>query len=721
MPTVTVDFAVSALIVLLLACLGLAAALWFYRATVPQVPSRLRYLLTALRALAFTLILILLAQPLLRLSFTSVTPPVLAVLADNSTSMRITDARGSRADALQTALRSDAFPRIARHADLRFYTFGLKLQPWTHTPHDTLRLDEQATDFSTALQALARERVQHHINAAILLTDGAPTLGRNPLYDAEALGLPLYTVGIGDTTEPRDLLIVRTITNQLVYSDVSSPVTVVLKSSGLAGRTVAIHLRQGNTELAQSSLHLEEGAREYEVTLNYTPHGEGTFRYTVQADTLPEELTPANNRAFFIVRVLKSKLRVLLLAGTPSPDVAVLGQTLREEKNFNVTTLTQTSTGGFYEGTLRQERLDSADCVMLLGFPTARTTTSTWSMIAGTLSNSRLPVFFLAGREVAYDRLRELGALLPFTVETFAPAEQFATASAAQSARLNPLIALRGDGDASLWQHLPPLYRTLSAFTARPEGQVLAFARTETASSPDPLLITRSVGGRKSLAFTAYGLWRWRLLVQSDPQTRDFLAAFLSATVRWLTAPEDHRPVRVTPVKDLFVQGEPVEFTGEVYDPSARPVDHARVSVQVRHRDAIAETELRPLENGRYDGTFEGLGEGEYSYTAEASVDGSPLGSDGGKFSVGGISLELQDTRANTALLQLLASRTGGKFLTPDQLGSLDSLLAGQASFVSQPVGRSHEVELWNWQGLLATVILLFAAEWILRRRAGML
>ncbi len=721
MPTITVDFAVSALTVLLLALAGMAAALWFYRATVPQVSKRLRYLLTALRGIAFTLILILLAQPLLRLSFTSVEPPVLAVLVDNSASMRITDTGGSRAEALQTALRSNVFPRIARHTDLRFYTFGLNLRPWAHAPHDTLPLDEQATDFSTTLQALARERVQHPINAALLLTDGAPTLGRNPIYDAEALGLPLYTVGIGDTAEPRDLLIVRTITNQLVYSDVSTPVTVVLKSSGLADRTVAIHLRQGNTELAQSSLRLEGGTREYEVTLNYTPHGEGTLRYTVQADALPEELTPANNRAFFIARVLKSKLRVLLLAGTPSPDVAVLGQTLREEKNFDVTTLTQMFSGGFYEGTLRQEQLDSADCVILLGFPTARTTASVWSMIAGVLSNSPLPLFFLAGREVAYDRLRELGALLPFTVETYAPAEQFATASAAQSARLHPLIALRGEEDASLWQRLPPLYRTLSAFTARAESQVLAFARTETASPADPLLIARSVGGRKSLAFTAYGLWRWRLLVQSDPQTRDFLAAFLSAAVRWLTAPEDHRPVRVTPVKDLFVQGEPVELTGEVYDPSAHPVDRARVSVEVRHGDAVATTELQPLGNGRYDGTLEGLGEGEYSYTAEASLDGSALGSDGGKFSVGGISLELQDTRANYALLQLLASRTGGRFLTADQLGNLDSLLAGQASFVSQPVRRSREVELWNWQGLLAAVIVLFAAEWIVRRRSGML
>ncbi len=721
MPTITVDFAVSALLVLLLAGLGITAALWYYRATVPQISPRFRLLLIALRGTAFTLTLVLLTQPLFRLSFSSTERPSLAVLADNSTSMRIVDAHGSRAQALHAALRSDAFTRISRHADLRFYTFGLALRGSSLPLHDTLSLNEEATNFSAALQALAGERVQHHIGATVILTDGTPTLGRNPLYDAEALGMPVYTVGIGDTTEPRDLLIVRTIANQLVYGDVPTPVSVILKSSGLADRNVSVHLRQGNTELAQAPLRLQAGTREYEITLNYTPHGEGTFRYTVQADVLPDELTPENNRAYFVARVLKSRLHVLMLAGTPAPDVAILGQTLREDKNIELAILTQTPAGDFYEGTLRREQLDSADCIVLLGFPTARTTPSVWTTVAGLLSNSRLPLLFLAGRQVAYDRLRDLGPLLPFTVDVFAPTEQFATAFAAESERLNPLIALRGPDDAALWEHLPPLYRTLSFFKARPESRVLAFARTENSSSPDPLLIARSVGGRKSLACTAYGLWRWRLLVQADPQTSDFLGAFLDAAIRWLTAPEEHRPVRVAPSRELFVQGEPVEFVGQVYDPTDRPVDNARVSVQVRHEEASEGIELRPLGNGRYEGTLEGLGEGEYSYTASAESNGASLGTDGGKFSVGGVSLELQDTRPNFALLQLLASRTGGKFLSPGELGELDSLLAGQTSFAARSVRRTNDVELWNWQGILAAIILLFAAEWIVRRRAGML
>lgn len=138
MPGINLNFDVSALIVLLLTSAGIAAAIWYYRATLPQVSARFRLLLIVLRGLAVSLILILLAGPLLRLSFTSVEPPVLALLIDNSTSMRVTDQHGNRADALRTLLRSDTFARIGKHAVLRPFTFGVHLTESADALRDTL-------------------------------------------------------------------------------------------------------------------------------------------------------------------------------------------------------------------------------------------------------------------------------------------------------------------------------------------------------------------------------------------------------------------------------------------------------------------------------------------------------------------------------------------------------------------------------------------------------
>jgi hypothetical protein len=330
-------------------------------------------------------------------------------------------------------------------------------------------------------------------------------------------------------------------------------------------------------------------------------------------------------------------------------------------------------------------------------------------------------LLFLAGLRVDYNKLRQLGTLIPFSAEIFAPAEQYVTAVPIEAEQLHPLVALNSPDGAEVWKHLPPLFRTLTFYKAHPESQVLIGGKTENMSTADPLVTVRSVGRQRSMAITAYGLWRWRLLVQGDSQTEGFLAAFLSESIKWLTSPDNSRPVRVEPTKELFVQGEPAEFTGQVYTAASAPVDNARITLSIQRQTDTFSTELQPIGNGRYEGRFEGLVEGEYSYKAVAEAGGITVGSDVGKFSVGGISLEFQDTRPNFSLLRLLALRTGGQFFYPSEIGALDSALAAQPHFITQQVQRTKEYELWNWQYILGAIVLLLALEWVVRRQTGML
>jgi p-aminobenzoyl-glutamate transporter AbgT len=75
----------------------------------------------------------------------------------------------------------------------------------------------------------------------------------------------------------------------------------------------------------------------------------------------------------------------------------------------------------------------------------------------------------------------------------------------------------------------------------------------------------------------------------------------------------------------------------------------------------------------------------------------------------------------NVQLLRQLAVRSGGAFLLPSELAQLPSLLKGHASFVSRDVRNVRERELWNWPYMLAAVVALFATEWFVRKRNGML
>jgi len=720
MPKLELGFAVATAVAVLLVLLAWGAAWVAYRFTLPPVARWKRFLLIALRGAALALTLLLLCEPLLRLVVTSTRPPALAVLFDNSRSMKIRDRQGDRAEALTALLRSSAIRNIPQGGGILAGTFGVRTGELTPSLPESLALNEEATDIASMLRLLADRKETQNIRAALLLTDGVYTLGQNPLHEAERLGLPLFTVGIGDSAEQKDVLITKIVTNDLVYSDTEVPVDVTVKSSGYADKRVEVVLLQGAREIARTALTVDEGTREYPVHLTYVPQGEGTQKFTVRVSGLDGELTVENNRKAFFSRVLKSRLRILILAGGPTPDLAVIRQTLSEERHLDVRSFTQRAGRGYYDGEFRQSVLDSADCLVTIGFPTAATPDQLLQPVLTAVTTGRKPLLFIDGKGVDEARLRSLSTVLPFTGTGLTSNEQYVFLSPAATQRNHPILAA-GTVGTEAWDRLPPIYRRQAAFRARPEAQVLATVRTQNTATTEPLLLIRSVNRQKSLAVLGYGLWRWRLMAQGNADTERLLSGFLATGIRWLTTRDDDRPVKTVTTRDMYTQGEPVEFVGQIYDAGATPVDNAQLTVTVQREGKELSMMLRPIGNGRYEGNIDGLAPGEYSYRAAAAIDGQALGEDRGKFSVGELDLEFLDTRMNAALLRQLAARTGGRYYRPDELNGLSSALSTLPSFAAREVREVTTLELWNWRVMLGIIVFLFGVEWLIRKRSGML
>ena len=269
-----IDFAVALGVVALLGLTAFGTALLYYRSTVPPVAPMRRATLTGLRTLGIGLIVLLLCEPVLHVRFSHTSPPALAVLVDNSRSMRLVDRQGDRAAELRTALENPALARLAGRAEVRYFSFGAGLKPWNRESNDTLPLNEGVTDIAGGLRSLAEEKERRHIDAAVLLSDGVYTLGRDPLHDAQQLGLSLFTVDIGESSEQKDLVVTRTAANELVYADTRAPVSVTVRSSGFDGERVEVTLSEGGRVLDRAPLTLEQGTRDYTVDLSYLPQGE---------------------------------------------------------------------------------------------------------------------------------------------------------------------------------------------------------------------------------------------------------------------------------------------------------------------------------------------------------------------------------------------------------------------------------------------------------------
>jgi len=719
LPSIEFSFSSTPLYAVLLIALAAGLSFAFYRITLPPVTRARRITLAVLRGAALALVLLLLLEPVLRTSYSITHPPVIAILADRSASMTIVDRTGDRAEETRTLL-TDIVPRdVPGGVETLSYTFGASLRGPLDGQSDSL--GDEVTDIAGAFLGLARERERANIRAVIMVSDGMYTKGENPVYGALALGVPVIAIGIGDTAQQKDVLVSRVTANDVVYAGTTAPVDVVIKSSGYSGEKAEVTLSDGTRMLDRTVVTLPGGTAEIAAHLSYTPEGEGTRRYTVHVSSLPGELTSANNRRLFAVRVLRSTMRVLILASAPSPDLGVIRGTLAENPSISVRTLTQKLGGGYYEGTLTHQALDSADCILTIGMPDPSTGAGAVELIRGAIAEGKKPLFFVGGKQIESSKLLAMAPSLPVIPEGTSGSEQEVEFVPDGSHLDHPLLALGSDSQRDVWSNLPPVFAGREVYRLREGSTALGSPRIRNVTLPQPFMAVRDIAGVRSLCLAGYGLWRWRLMAQGNPDTAPLFASFLSSAVRWLTSREEGRSVRVATTADQFSRGEPVTFTAQVYNENSQPVEDAQVSVEIEGAGGRTQADLHPLGSGRYEGAVEGLPPGEFTFRAGATKAGHGFGRDGGSFLVGGLNLEYLDTRMNAEVLRQIAYRTGGGFLAGPDARGLGGMLGALRSLSPRIEQRNEALELHRWPYVLALVIALFAAEWIIRKRSGMI
>jgi hypothetical protein len=176
------------------------------------------------------------------------------------------------------------------------------------------------------------------------------------------------------------------------------------------------------------------------------------------------------------------------------------------------------------------------------------------------------------------------------------------------------------------------------------------------------------------------------------------------------------------PFKDSFAQGEPLMFNAQVYDPRGNAVDDADLKLVIAKGNDVREALLPPRGNGRYEGGTAGIHtDGAFRYRVTASRNGSVLGSDSGQVHISGTAIEFLNTRMDEGTLTALAMRTDGVFMHPEEIGRLDSLLSGDAAFAPRTTSSVSEIHVRMSPWYIGVLVLLLAAEWVIRKRSGMI
>lgn len=715
--SVSVSSHVALLIAGLLAAIGMAA--WAYQHTTPAVSRPTRVLLGSLRGATLALLILVLGELVLLVMTRTEEPPAIVVLTDNSRSMGIQDSFEDRRKLLEGVLSSPELHELRSAAPIQDILFDSKARSVAVLVPDSISLGGDVTNIAEALRFVGHEREKHNIRAVLLISDGMVTEGGNPVYEVGELNMPIYAIGVGDTSSRRDVRVHTVLSNAVAYVDTKVPVTADIRSSGFSSQRVEVLLRGDEGVLDRHVLDLTAATGRMEVGLWLTPRKAGIQRYTVEVSLPGADAVPANNRSSFYVKVIEKKISVLLLAGAPSPDVAFIRRSLESDASLTVQPYVQHIDGGFLGGPLADSVLQKCDCVIMVGYPSARSDRGTLDRVLQTVREGKSYLQVLS-QATDISLLKKFEPGLPVTVSSGSEVEVEMFLSVATGEHVNPLVRGAGESEsATYWTGLPPVIRRDIRTLPRPESKVLLVGRLQGAASTEAVYVSRAIGGHRSLFLGVYGLWQWNMHT-ATPEA-DPVASFVSPAVRWLSAREEEKPLTVRPLKEVFSGQESVELLAQVYDETLQPVDNAEVRLTLEGTAPEQEAVAEPRGSGRYVALFEGLGTGTYTYSAKATADGIVLGKDRGSFSVGELTVEFQDVRLHATLLRQLAERSGGKFYQAGELGGLAQMILAHPQFQSSTRRETRTLELWNAPWVLGLLVLLLAAEWALRKRSGMI
>lgn len=703
---------------------------WAYNQLKLQLTRQADWTLTLSRIAAAGMLLFLICEPIATLMIQRSQRGSILVLLDTSSSMNLTDGSGNRLQIVTDLITSEWYERLSEQFRVSTFEFAESVTPFASSEFDSLTARPAATDLGLAVEFMRQEALREGVSGLVLISDGNHTIGRDPVSAASGMKMPIYTLGVGDTLEVKDTAVVGHVTNDVAYIDSRIPVQVTVQSRGFAGTTVAITLTEDGRTVDSTDIVLSDGGREQSVTLYAVPSVDGVRQYSVTIPDQAGEAVLQNNSRSFSMKVLKTKLSVLYIEGSPRADLTFLKQTLLRDPNVELTSVISSPDGSFYPTSLPDQRSDwlTYDLVILGSIPFTRI--QPWGAhIVHFVEQKGGGLIALGGPksfELGGYGGTPVGNMMPVVIPAISRGllEGLYLPTLTADGKAHALTRLHDSANASAqrWTELPPLTGINQVGPAKPGATVLAVHPTwKIGGSDAPVLAVHRYGLGKVLSIATYDLWRWDLMMWGGGGTNADYVRFWSNAVRWLTTREGNKRLRISSEKSVFGNGEPVTFAGQLHDDTFRPIENADVRVTIMSQaDQTRKIALMMTSSskgsGRYQSMIRHLEAGKYIFTAEAIKDGQIIGTDAGGFEIGDSAQEYVRTGMNRELLTRLSEKTGGKFYPINESQKMIS----EMEVPDVQIAETTDIRIWDHPFSLILLVAVLSMEWFIRRRHGL-
>ncbi|HKY05765.1 MAG TPA: glutamine amidotransferase [Blastocatellia bacterium] len=747
---------------LILALLAALALLIYFVYARPglRLSSGWRASLIAIRCALIVLIFICLMRPVIVVPSVVPQSTYVAVLMDDSSSMKLTDEQGgARLDALKRVMTpgSDFYQQLSDRFKVRAFKFAARAERVADAGELTASGDR--TNLAAALDQGVRDAAGLPLSAVVVMTDGAinvegdATSGiETTINNLRARGLPVFAVGVGQPLLEGDIELIRVTAPRRVLRGSTVTAEMLIQASGGTG-SVKIDLTEDNHLLRSQEVPLQANATTV-ARVSFIPSSPGLHRYTFAAQPSPGEPVTENNSQEILIEVEDAHPKVLYVEGEPRWEYGKLRAAMSEEKNVVLTSVVRSADGKFYRQGVEsgeelatgfpksEEELFKYDAIILGSIEATFFTFDQLKAIEQFVSRRGGTLVMLGGSKSfnagGYANT-PVADLLPVYLSGNAQPSETQAFKAAPSDRGKDHPAARlaeqADANQKAWEQMPAVTLPDVIRDLKPGATVILEARdARDRSRTAPLLVEQRYGRGRTLALLASDTWRWRMMMESSNQSYE---TFWRNHLRYLVEAVRNR-VEAAPERGFNGLGEAVRLRVEVADEKFLNVTDARVTAKVTSPTGrVMEVDMKPVVEGGFEGyagvvvpdeqglykvealARRGATQGSATQRGETQrgeTQAAVVGSCETSFLVGPLDLEARSAAQNRELLRRIASDTGGQYYTMNRLSNLLEDITH-----AEGAGAVRETkDLWDMPINFMLLIGLAAGEWFIRKRKGL-
>lgn len=617
--------------------------------------------------------------------------------------------------------------------------------------------DMPVTDLSRAVRQAVESVGSNPVAAIVILSDGRFNHGEPAEVVAQYARdkrIPVYTVGIGDPSPPRNLAVAAVEAPPNVFVQDPFKVTAHLRAEGMGGELLNVELLERVP--GQDAPRVIE-ARQVEVPAAGEPApvefshkiGEASEdRLTVRIAPHASETITEDNAKEVTVRALANKMRVLLVAGGPNWEYRYVSRLLERDKTADVSCWLQSADeravrdGNTVIDHLPREAAELAeyDCIVLMD-PQPGDIDAQWTKEVEKLVTERgCGLLYVAGRQNT-SRLAhqpEARALLDLLPVVFDPGAADLVlnelghfqrtdwpVAIPPAAAGHSLLAMsdRPQENADIWQRLGGVFWHYPVRREKPVATVLlrhSNPAMHNAYGNHVLLASQFVGSGRTGFLAFDSTWRWRRY--GDQYFNRFWIQLLRHMVEGKLLSGQRRGFIQVERAETSI-GEPSVVEARLLDINFQPLERPDVQASITVEGTPAgqlTMQAQPNRPGWYRGQFVPTRLGTHTLRIDLPADReADRAAIRGELKVGRPDLEFRNASLDRDTLELLASRSaGGTYLHMDEINRLPELIPSK---VTTLVLNGQPISVWDrWWTMLALVVLL-ATEWFVRKRVHLL